>query len=109
MRTFIPIAALLALAACQSAGNLDEGERLYWRCDAGKEFNLRSVAGAIEVYASGETHRLDPAAGDGDERRYSNSNVTYVEAGRRATLSGAYNGPFENCRPKRSDWWFDFW
>lgn len=94
----------LALTACQSAHQLDEGERLNWRCDADKAFSLRYVAGAVEVFASGQTHRLEPVQAGEGERRYSNGAVTYAEAGGRASLTGAYGGPFENCR-RRSDRW----
>lgn len=88
----------LALAACESAQSLSEGERLSWRCDGDKAFSLRSAAGAVEVYASGQTYRLAPAEGGEGEHRYSDGAVTYVESGGRATLTGVYLGPFENCR-----------
>jgi hypothetical protein len=35
--------------------------------------------------------------------------VTYAEAGGRATLTGVFGGPYENCQRRRSDWWFDLW
>lgn len=84
--------ALLALAACSSAHSLGEGERLGWRCDGGKGFSLRYAAGAAEVYAAGQTHRL-AQTGDGV---YSNGAVTYSETDG-ASLTGAYGGPYENC------------
>jgi hypothetical protein len=43
------------------------------------------------------------------EGQYSNGAVTYSETGGRATLTGVYGGPYENCQRRRSDWWFDFW
>lgn len=98
------VAAALAAAGCQSAQNLDEGERLIWRCDGGKEFSLRAVPGAIEVFASGQTHRLVPVAGNDSERRYSNGEVDYVEADGRASLTGVHAGPFENCRRRSTRW-----
>lgn len=101
----VVIAAAFAAAGCQSAHTLDEGERLNWRCDGGKAFSLRHVAGAVEVFASGQTHRLLPIAGDGGERRYSNGEVDYVEVDGRARLTGVYNGPFENCRRARWRLW----
>jgi hypothetical protein len=94
-KSLLVVAALVALSACQSTGNLDEGRRLNWRCDAGKEFSLRRVGSAIEVYASGQTHRLEAGA---SEDQYSNGTVTYAQDGGRASLTGVYNGPFENCR-----------
>ncbi len=107
MKRFIMAASLIALGACQSAGELREGERLNWRCTAGKEFSLRDVSNGIEIFAAGQTHRLDPVAGaDG---QYSNGAVTYAESGGRATLTGVYGGPYEDCRRRRSDWWFDIW
>jgi hypothetical protein len=105
-RVLVVAAALLVLSACQSAGGLSEGERLNWRCAADKDFSLRHVPSGIEVFAAGQTYRLDPVAG---ADQYSNGVVTYVEDGGRATLTGAYGGPFENCQRRLSDWWFDFW
>jgi hypothetical protein len=107
MQKAFVVAALLALGACQSAGGLDEGERLNWRCAGDKEFSLRNVSDGVEVFVAGQTHRLDPVAGA--ERQYSNGNVTYTENGGSATLTGVFGEPYENCRRKRSDWWFDFW
>jgi hypothetical protein len=85
-------AALLALSGCVSH-NFAEGERTNWRCDGGKEFSLRHVPGAVEVYASGQTHRLAPAGED----TYTNGTVTYTIDDGRASLAGVHNGPFENC------------
>lgn len=87
--------ALLALTGCVSH-NFSEGQRTNWRCAGDKEFSLREVPGAIELYASGQTHRLAPS-GDG---AYSNGTVTYTVDGGRASLTGVYNGPFENCRQR---------
>jgi hypothetical protein len=101
------VAALLALGACVSGAGNAEGQRTNWRCAGDKEFSLRDVANGVEVYAAGQTHRLDPVAGAG--RQYSNGVVTYAEDGGRATLTGVYGGPYENCERRRSDWWFDFW
>jgi len=106
-RWMVIAAALLALGGCQSASALSEGERLNWRCAGDKEFSLRRVSNGVEVFAAGQTHRLDPVAGAG--RQYSNGAVTYVEAGARTTLTGVYGGPYENCRQRRGDWWFDLW
>jgi hypothetical protein len=82
-------AALLALSGCVSH-NFAEGERTNWRCDRGKEFSLRHVPGAVEVYASGQTHRLAAAGGES----YSNGAVTYSVDGGRAALTGVSNVPF---------------
>lgn len=100
------LATALALAACATNAN-SEGERTNWRCGDGKEFSLRHVSNGIEVFVAGQTLRLDPAPGV--EGQYTNGAVTYAEAGGRATLTGAYGGPYENCERKRSDWWFDLW
>ncbi len=104
-RSMLVTAALVALAACQGTRNLDEGRRANWRCEAGKEFSLRRVGGAIEVYVSGQTHRLEPGQGEG---QYTNGTVTYAEDGGRATLTGVYNGPLENCQ-RRSAWLPRLW
>lgn len=106
MRKIIVLgAALLTLAACQSAQNLSEGERLNWRCANDKAFSLRFAAGAAEVYAGGETHRL-PQMGEG---AYSNGTVIYTEAGGGASLTGVHDGPYENCQRRRGDWWLRLW
>jgi hypothetical protein len=95
MKRALVILAALALSSCV-AHNFSEGERTNFRCDGGKEFSTRSVPPAIEVYASGTTHRLEPAA-DG-QYRSTDGTVTYTRSGGGATLTGIYNGPFENCR-----------
>jgi hypothetical protein len=98
-------AALLALAGCVSH-NFAEGQRTNYRCDGDKEFSMRDVAGMAEVYASGQNHQL-PATGEG---QYSNGEVTYTESGGRASLTGLYNGPFENCRGRAHNSWLpNFW
>jgi hypothetical protein len=109
MRRTLFVVAALALAGCGSAQTLSEGERLNWRCAGGKEFSLRYAAGAAEVYAAGETHRLAPAQSADGARRYSNGQVEYVESGDAASLTGVYGGPYENCQRRRSDWWFRPW
>lgn len=106
MKTWVVAAALLALGACASHANSD-GERINWRCGADKAFSLRHVSNGIEVFAAGQTFRLDPAPGA--EAQYSNGAVTYSESGGRATLTGVYGGPYENCERRRSHGWFDFW
>lgn len=107
MKRLVVSAALLALTACASSAGNAEGERTNWRCAGDKEFSLRRVSNGVEVFAAGQTHRLDPVAGA--EGRYSNGNVTYTENGGRTTLTGVFGGPYENCQRRRSDWWFDFW
>jgi hypothetical protein len=96
--------ALIALAGCVSH-DFSEGERTNFRCAGDKKFSYREVAGALEVFAGGETTRLTPT-GDG---QYANERVTLAQSGGGATLTGAIGGPYENCRRQRSDWWFDFW
>ncbi len=95
MKKLILITALgaMALAGCVSH-NFREGERINWRCAGGEEFSLRRVAGNVEIFASGQTYTLSPAG----ERTYSNGAVTYSVTGGRGSLTGAYGGPFDNCR-----------
>ena len=107
MKRLLVAAALMALGACVSGAGNAEGERTNWQCAGDKEFSLRNVSNGVEVFAAGQTHRLDPVAGA--EGQYSNGNVTYTENGGTATLTGVFGEPYENCRRKRSDWWFDFW
>lgn len=94
MKKLILVAALgaMALSGCVSH-NFREGERSNYRCAGGEEFSLRRVAGNIEVFAAGQTYTLAPS-GDG---AYSNGTVTFTRGGR-ASLTGAYGGPYENCR-----------
>lgn len=106
MKRLVVIAALLALSACVSGAGNAEGQRTNWRCAGDKEFSLRRVGNGVEVFAAGQTHRLDPVAGA--ERQYSNGVVTYTEEGE-PSLTGVFGGPYENCQRKRSNWWFDFW
>ncbi len=93
MKKLIIIAGALLLSACVSH-NFAEGRRTEWRCAADKDFSLREVAGAVEVYAGGQTNRLLPTG----ERSYSNGDVTYTIERGRATLTGVGGGPYENCR-----------
>jgi len=107
MKKLVVVAALAALGACVSGAGNAEGQRTNWQCAGDKEFSLRHVGNGIEVFAAGQTTRLDLVAGaDG---QYSNGTVTYAEDGGRATLTGVYGGPYENCSRKRGDWWFDIW
>jgi hypothetical protein len=94
-QALIILAAAVALSSCVSH-NFSEGQRTFFRCDGGKEFTTRNVAPAIEVYASGTTNRLEPVA-DGQYRSQDGA-ITLAQDGGRATLTGIYNGPFENCR-----------
>lgn len=87
--------AALALGGCVSHAP-NEGARTSFRCDAAKVFSYRVVEPAIEIYASGTTYRLEPA-GDGAYRSADGA-VTYAESGGRVTLTGVFNGPFENCQ-----------
>jgi hypothetical protein len=102
--------ALLALGACVSH-DFSEGERTNYSCDGGSQFSSREVAGSVEVYAGGQTHRLMPSG----EGSYSNGAVTLTGAGEsstllrrggNATLSGVSNGTFENCRARAAQSWF---
>jgi hypothetical protein len=103
-------AALLTLGACVSH-DFGEGKRTNYSCDGGKEFSSRDVAGSVEVYAGGETQRLM----QNGEGSYSNGTVTLTSSGGgsvipgrggRSTLTGASNGPYENCSARASQSWF---
>lgn len=95
MHKLVLAAAALALAACASAPASD---RIDWRCDAGKAFSLRyNASGAAEVFAAGRTYTL-PQAASGSGARYSDGAVEYREHQGSATLTGAFAGPYENCR-----------
>lgn len=102
-------AALVALAACQTAQDRNEGLRQNWRCANDKAFSLRQVPGAIEVYASGQTNRLEPVAGAEGQYRSADGAVTYTVTGGRASLTGAYDGPFENCQRRGGNWLPSLW
>lgn len=93
MKKLIMIASALALSACVSH-SFREGERTNYRCASGQEFSLREVAGTVEVYASGQTHRLEPSGAG----VFTNGTVTYTVDHGQASLTGIYGGPFENCR-----------
>jgi hypothetical protein len=108
-RTILLCAALAALAACQSTQSANEGQRLNWRCAGDKAFSLRHVPGAIEVYASGQTNRLEPVAGAEGQYRSADGAVTYAETGGHASLTGVYDGPFENCRRHGNSWLPSLW
>lgn len=92
-KTFLCLAALALLGACSSAHSLGEGERLNWNCAGHTQFSLRNAAGAVEVYAGGQTFRLPPTA----PHTYSNGEITYLEANGGASLTGAPGGPYERC------------
>lgn len=92
IRTILLSTALLTLAACASYSTA-EGRRFNFRCEGGKEFSYRRVPGAIEMFAAGQTIRLEGADGN-----YTNGAVTYAESGGRGTLTGANGGPYDNCR-----------
>lgn len=93
MKKLIIVIGALALTGCVSH-NFREGARETWRCAAHREFSLRHVGDAVELYAAGVTHRLAPTG----EGQYSGGDVTLSVSHGRATLTGVYNGPFENCR-----------
>lgn len=93
MKQTLFIVAALALSGCVSH-NFSEGERTSYRCDGGHEFTTRDVPGAIEVYASGTTHRLTTAGGD----QYRSTDGSVILDANARTLSGVHQGPFQNCR-----------
>jgi hypothetical protein len=88
------IVGLAVLGACSSAQSLGEGQRINWSCANHKQFSLRAAAGAVEVYAGGQTFSLPPTA----PHTYSNGDITYTEANNGASLAGAPGGPYEQCR-----------
>jgi hypothetical protein len=92
IRTILLSTALLSLAACASYSTA-EGQRFNYRCDGDKAFSYRRVPNAIEVFAAGQTIRLEGADG-----AYTNGTVSYAESGGRGTLTGANGGPYDNCR-----------
>ncbi|MGE0596995.1 MAG: MliC family protein [Hyphomonadaceae bacterium] len=95
MKTLLLAAAFLSLAACASSG---ASGRVDWSCDGGKAFSLRyNASGAAEVFAAGRTYTL-PQAQSGSGTRYSDGTVEYREHQGSATLTGAFAGPYENCR-----------
>lgn len=95
MKKLITLMSVLALSGYVTH-NFNEGERQTWRCAGDKEFSLRRAADAIEAYASGQTFRLTPSS----EGEYSDGTATYSVDHDRASLTGVYGGPFENCRQR---------
>ena len=90
MKKTLAVLALLALCAC-AAPNGASG-RTDWSCANGRAFSARTNAqGAAEVFAGGQTYTLAPAGSN-----YSNGQVTYSPQG--GALTGAFGGPYENCR-----------
>jgi hypothetical protein len=92
IRTILLSTALLTVAGCTSYSTA-EGQRFNYRCEGGKAFSYRRVPNAIEVFAAGQTIRLEGADGN-----YTNGTVTYAESGGRAALTGASGGPYDDCR-----------
>ena len=91
MKKLLLLTALMALAACATSGG---GPRTDWACDGGSAFSVRmNGRGAAEVFAAGRTYTLPPS-GSG----YSDGQVRYAPQGGQASLTGAFGGPFENCR-----------
>lgn len=80
--------ALAALAACASSG---ASGRTDWTCDSGRAYSARVNGARAEVFAAGRTYDL-PAAGGG----FSDGAVSYDPA--TGALTGAFAGPYENCR-----------
>ena len=86
MRIFA-LLALLTLAACASSAS----GRTDWRCDAGRAYSARESGSSAEVFAGGRSYNL-PASGES----YSDGAVSYNPA--TGALTGAFAGPYENCR-----------
>lgn len=96
MKALLPLAALALLSACASTGAI--GNRMDWRCDGGSAFSARiNARGQAEVFAGGRVHRL-PHVEAASGARYSDGQVIYWERGGEASLTGAFGGPYENCR-----------
>jgi hypothetical protein len=90
MKTLLAAAALLSLAAC--ATSTPGGPRVDWNCDGESAYSARiNTNGAAEVFAGGRVYTL-PSTGGGS---YSNGTVSYNDNG---TLTGAFGGPYSNCR-----------
>ncbi len=89
------VIAMLVLVACNGGPGGLRGDRLDWRCEHGAAFSIRinTQARQAEVFAAGRIYRLDDL-GTG----YSNGEVRYVEQGGVANLTGAFGGPYNNCR-----------
>ncbi len=93
MTKMLAVMAVLALSACAASGGGASG-RTDWSCANGRAFSLRyNAAGAAEVFAGGQTYTLAPSGSN-----YSNGQVIYSPQGGGASLTGAFGGPYENCR-----------
>jgi len=96
MKTLAALAALALLAACASGQT--GGPRVDWRCDGGAAFSVRyNAQGKAEVFAGGRTYTL-PAAASGSGARYAEGGVEFWEHQGEARLTGAFGGPYNNCR-----------
>ena len=90
----IAAAAALAVSGCVSH-NFREGERSQWRCAEGKGFSTRRVNEAVEIYVAGQSFTLAPGAEAGV---FSNDAIVLTLRAGRASLTGAYGGPYADCR-----------
>jgi membrane-bound inhibitor of C-type lysozyme len=95
MSKFALLAALLFLAACASGPS--RGSRIDWSCDDERAFSVRIGATDAEIFAAGRIYTL-PQARSGSGVRYTNNAVEYWEHQGGARLTGAFGGPYENCR-----------
>jgi membrane-bound inhibitor of C-type lysozyme len=94
MFKFAPLAALFLLAACASSS---AGPRIDWSCDNDRAFSVRIRTGEAEIFAAGRIYTL-PSASTASGVRYTDNAVEYTERGGQATLTGAFGGPYANCR-----------
>ncbi len=94
MRILFAVLAVLSLTACASS-SADDGPRADWLCDRGAAFSARiKSSGDAEVFAAGRLYTLEPASGGG----FADDDVTYTPQTETATLTGAFGGPYVNCR-----------
>ena len=96
MKKLLPL-VLLALASCATPAGTP-GDRVDWRCDAGRAFSVRlNAKGEAEVFAGGQLYHL-PGVMAASGGRHTDGRVEYWEHHDEAMLNGAAGGPYENCR-----------
>lgn len=111
MKNKFAAALLLVLAGCSSLPRVDlpdmpslprfglgggaEGERTHWRCASGADFSVRinEEARTATVYTGLRTIDLQR-----NDAGYSDGEVTYIEQGGMASLSGVDGTRYTNCR-----------
>jgi len=90
--------ALVLLAGACASSPYAGKERHDWSCEGGKAFSVRfDGQGSAEVFAGGQIYQL-PQTAAASGTRYSNGAVDYQEHQGEAGLTGAFGGPYANCR-----------